>query len=174
MTNLEFIRNFQGAEGTTTIDCPDVFSSKYSYYQVYLNANTDINHGGNWINWRFMKTDYTLDTSTTYDAMTFHPRTDAGFSEYRNVSQSSFERLMITDNKGMAGIFHVYTPFESGVYSYLTTECSSADIVSPLRNFGAFAMGVHEETQSNIGFRIFNEQGNNTNFNVSVYGVRET
>jgi len=169
-TNLQFIQQFEITGTVQTLDCDNIFSTNYDVYFFSYELKESSSGNDQWIRMRLIDNSGSVISDSEYDYAQLVLPSNATYYQTVGVAQDNWTYAGVgySDDTGNAGSIYIYSPNDSGSYTYLTTQASST--VTNIA-YGTKGIGVHKVAETIRGLRFYTTTywGSGT---VSVYGVK--
>ena len=170
-TNLQFIKEFE-ITGTLVqnFDCDNIFSSDYDAYFFTYELKESSSGNDQWVRMRLIDSSGSVISDSEYDYAQLVLPSNATYYQTVGVAQDNWTYAGVgySDDTGNAGSIYIYSPNDSGSYTYLTTQASST-VGNTL--YGTKGIGVHKAAETIRGLRFYTTTYWNSG-SVSVYGVK--
>lgn len=171
MQNLQFIKSLTPDGSSSSLSVTNCFSAQYDIYAVTYHITTDSGSPKD-VSLRLINASDTIVTNTNYN-YAYYDMGTSGLTEVQAQGADKFSGLLNATDfppEGASGIFYVYNPFSSSLYTFINAQ--SANRHNGSTN-GYKGIAVLKETTSITGINIFLSSTNPTNeSNISVYGVK--
>ena len=171
MSNLRLINETELVDGVTTFSATDVFSTDFDIYKITINNLSHNSGSPAQISYRFINSAGSIVTSSQYDSATLQMKSNATFTEIRNVNQTDSELMGYADLSPEASgfVIYVFNPTNTNSYTFFISQNVSAvsAVVYPHKS-----IGVLTELSSITGFQIIASSNTLNSGNMKVYGLR--
>jgi len=171
MSNLRLINETELVDGVTTFSATDVFSTDFDIYKITINNLSHNSGTPAQISYRFINSAGSIVTSSQYDSATLQMKSNAAFTEIKNVNQTDSELMGYADLSPEASgfVIYVFNPTNTSSYTFFISQNVSAvsAVVYPHKS-----IGVLTELSSITGFQIIASSNTLNSGNMKVYGLR--